>query len=83
MQLEISGSVEGFLDFAGFFEAVDITSEKEVHAFESDDHVVSGTSGAEADALAERTESIFVQAIFIVLSHAVSAKLPFTNVLII
>jgi hypothetical protein len=74
---------DDFFHFALIFEAIDITSEEKEHAFEPDDHIIAGTSCTEAVSLTKGTESILIKSVFIILSHTILTKLPFTNVLFI
>ena len=60
-----------------------MSAQQQVHAFESDDHLVPGAAGAEADSLTERAKSIFVESIFIVLTETVFTELSVAQVLFV
>lgn len=59
-----------------------LPAQQQVDALQPHDHVVAGAAGAEADALAEGAQSVFVESVFVVLAEAELAELAVAEVLL-
>ncbi len=74
---------DDFFHLTFFLELCDVSTEKQQHAFESDNHVISGTASTEADSLAEGTQPILIKTIIVILSQTVLTEFPLAYILLV